>query len=43
MKNSTKKKSDGILLFARRYTLLQKRYKLFIYTHLSESQAVKNE
>jgi len=40
MKNSTKNKSDGILLLARRYTPLQK-YAGYLYTmHLSISQAV---
>ncbi len=31
MENSTKKKSDRILLFARRYTALQKRYASYLY------------
>ena len=43
MENSTKKKSDGILLLTRCYTSLQK-YAGYLYTmHLFISQVVKNE
>ena len=43
MENSTKKKSDGIVLLTRGYTPLQK-YEGYLYTmHLSISQAVNNE
>jgi hypothetical protein len=32
MENSMKKKNDGILLLARCYTALQKRYASYLYT-----------
>jgi len=43
MENSTKKKSDGILLLARRYTPLQKirKFFYFIYPPIFKSQEVK--
>jgi len=45
MKNSTKKKSDGILLFAKRYTPLQKyQYASYLYMLIyPKRQEVKNE